>query len=158
MNPVSFDSLAPQSHQGAHEHLALLNYRQQPRGPVEIIPSAARTSTFNTADIVNPGYRGALFLLHVTAASGTGGLVMYLYGRAYSDYFLMAQAPAVAVTTISSVAGSPSLGVRPGCSQNTGVTPNFNFWPVYLPPVYWLRVYAVDASSYTYSVSVTYFP
>jgi hypothetical protein len=158
MNPVSFDSLAPQSHQGAHEHLALLNYRQQPRGPVEIIASAARTSAVQSADIVNPGYPGALFLLHMTASSYSGGLRMYLYGKAGADYYLMAQAPNPWWIELSSSQGCPSLGVYPGCTTNTNVTPYFYWWGLELPPVFYLEVKHSGGTSYTYSVSMTYLP
>jgi hypothetical protein len=155
MNPVSFSDLAPQSHQGIQELLALLNYRQLPKYTT-LATSAARTSYWATTVQRNYGYSGIALLLNVTAASGTGGLKMGLdmCNPANTITQKLGTSPAAFITAI----GQYCAIFYPGAAGNATWTPNPGGVNTCLPEYYTASVVVGDASSYTYQLDACLLP
>lgn len=114
-----------------------------------LLASAARTAQTDSADFYNPNWQGAIFLLNVTVASGTGGLTLRI---ATTDpvsgaVFLLNTAPTAVIAT-----GLTAYAIFPGISGG-GLTQATSGG---LPDSYRIRVQVGDASSYTYSVAVRY--
>ena len=108
------------------------------------LASALRTSTAQSSDIVNYNGRGMLVVINVTAASGTGGLVLRLAVKdpASGNYIYFNSAPTAVTAT-----GSYAYIFYPG--NNTGGTQS---WGTAIPRTFALVVGHNDASNYTYSV------
>ena len=110
-----------------------------------LLPSATRTATTVSDNIVNTQYRGILVFLRVTVASGTGGLTLRFSYRdpATGTLFNMNNAPTAVVAV-----GLTMLAVYPAIS-GTATTQANN---MILPRNFSITVTHGDASSYTYSV------
>ena len=119
-----------------------------------LLVSAARTTTTSTNAIDGWGWRGIIAFLNVTAASGTGGLVLYIeHQDPVSGLW--------AVTAVQSAAAIQTTGLRPYL-MGQGISLGSNFGaagaPVFsdrghiLSSSFRFRVVHSDASSYTYSL------
>lgn len=113
------------------------------------LASAARTVQTDSADQLNSNWLGAYFLLNVTVASGTGGLILRIATTdpASGAVFLLNTAPAAVIAP-----GLTVYAIYPGIATG-GVTQATSLM---LPDSYRIRVQVGDATSYTYSVSVRY--
>lgn len=112
---------------------------------VTLLASAARTSSTASSDQTNYNARGVLIYLQATAASGTGGLTVYIRGKdTLGNYYNLFKAPAAITAT-----GGYTYQLGPGVNtlgQMTGVQ------AADLPRTWDVYVLAGDSSSYTYSV------
>lgn len=115
-----------------------------------VLPSAARTATVTSADIVNRSFRGALLFLNVTVASGTGGLqVRWRYKDPISgEYQYMNTAPTAITAT-----GLAIYGLYPAALANGNQMLN-----QILPRTWQVQVQHGNSSSYTYSVGAVLLP
>lgn len=110
------------------------------------LASAARTATANSADISNVNARGVMVFLNVTAASGTGGLVVRVQAKdPVSGQYMNINAAPTAITAN----GSTLYIVYPG-SSGTGAAALST--AMVIPRTFRISVTHNDASSYTYSV------
>jgi hypothetical protein len=114
-----------------------------------LLASAARTATLSSPDQINRGHRGVLIGLHVTEASGTGGIRLQILGLFSSYYALLGSSPLI--TTFH----RGGYMVYPGASApaSTADQDLRQAWPVALPRTWGVYITHGDASSYTYSVN-----
>lgn len=112
-----------------------------------LLPSASRTSTTVSATQTNYNHGGILLTLNVTAASGTGGLIVRIYTiDPVSGATISLNAAPTAVTAN----GTTTYLLYPGAlNTNTTVT---QIGGGALPRTFYVQVTHGDASSYTYSV------
>lgn len=113
-----------------------------------ILASAARTTTQTSSTIKNPGAKGVVLFLNVTAASGTGGLQVQAQALDPVDGSALAvnSAPtAVTATGLKTYVIYP--GASAGATQNTSGV---------LPRLWNAKVTVGDSSSYTYTLSYQY--
>lgn len=114
---------------------------------IEILGSAARTASVNTADYRADGHRGVVVLIDVTAIAATPSVVFTVQGKIGSTYYDMLASAAVTNT------GQTILKVYPGitAAANASVSD--------ILPESW-RVKAVngDADSITYSIKAVLLP
>lgn len=119
------------------------------RGNIQgtILSSSARTATTVSATQTNYNHGGVLLTLNVTAASGTGGLVVRIYTiDPVSGAVISLNAAPTAVTAT----GITSYVLYPGALA-TGTTVTQTAAGV-LPKTFYVQVTHGDSSSYTYSV------
>lgn len=114
---------------------------------------AARTTQTNTADIIAPTYRGIVIYLHVSAASGTGGLTLRIQGK---DEFTGAYVTLATVSTAVTLVSVNSF-IFGGGGGSSGASSPALVGGI-LPDVFRIIVLHGDASSYTYAVSYTLVP
>lgn len=114
-------------------------------GQDTLLPLAARTTTTSSTTQVRAVETAAHFILHVTAASGTGGLTFSINATDFlgNNYTLLTAASAVTTTGTSVYKIGRGIGQISG-----GATADL------LPDLYYITVTAGDSSSYTYSVTV----
>jgi hypothetical protein len=115
-----------------------------------LLASAARTGTTTTADQQNVDWRGAIAWLNVTAASGTGGLVLRWAGKdpISGTYTLLNSAPTAVIAT-----GMVFYVIYPTSYANSNATQAVAYPP--LPRTWRIQVTHGDGSSYTYSVGLS---
>jgi hypothetical protein len=122
--------------------------RQRGNTESTLLSSAARTATTASALQTNHNARGALIIMNVTAASGTGGLQCRLLGSdALSGaVFQVAALPtAVTATGVYCYEFYPGIGAAGGgVVQRTSCV---------VPRTWQAQVIHGDASSYTYSLT-----
>ena len=152
MAAISFTELRPQ--QGDHLQVLLSKLADQRRTrDGTALASAARTTLTNSAVFTNHDCRLAIVTLNITAASGTGGLAVLLYGRSAlsADAQLNAAAAATTATgTFTWIFGpAAALNLFSGVKQCVSA-------PV--PRSFFLSVTVGDASSYTYSLDYCLIP
>lgn len=112
------------------------------------LASAARTAQTTSADMTNPGGRGVLCMLNVTAITGGPGTGIILriqwkdpIGGAYSS--LNAAPTAIAATGLTSYMVYPTV-IAATTTQGTNTV---------LPRTWRVLIAVSDATPYTYSVS-----
>lgn len=112
------------------------------------LASTARTTTSYSNDITNATARGIIIYLNITAASGTGGLQVRVYGKdpASAQYFALNGAPTAKTTT-----GSFPYVFYPGAASGATLAAD-QIVSGPLPRTFRIGVTHGDASSYTYSV------
>lgn len=119
---------------------------------IELLAPGAQTTTQVSATQQNSCYKGAIFYLNVSAASGTGGLTLQLW----------ATDPVSGVNVIISALGSAKTATG---TYVYAVYPSYNLAGVNgaalvypLPSNWFARVVAGDGTSYTYSLSADLIP
>jgi len=121
---------------------------------VDIDESAARTATVAGTTMANPGARGAMFLIAVTAVSGTSptltARVQYsVDGAVFSDLDATN-----AITSSITATGNYTIKVSPGASNTAAFVSNLR-----LPRTYRL-LYTIGGTtpSFTFSSKAAYLP
>jgi hypothetical protein len=120
--------------------------RLAPASPVHegvALPSQARTSSVDSADLTNPGAGGLAVFIDVTAVSGSPSVVFTIQGKdpaSGSYYDLLASAAITAV-------GFTVLRVHPALTAAANLIAKDA-----LPKTWRIRATAANASSITYSV------
>lgn len=117
---------------------------------ITYLSSAARTATANGADRTNYSLRGLVAIMNVTASSGTGGLSLKIQGKdpISGTYYDLNAAPAAVIAN-----GIYVYEIYPGVGAPTGnVTQRTSGL---LPKTYRVAVQHGDATSYTYSLSLS---
>lgn len=114
-----------------------------------LLPLAARTAQVNTPTQSNAGFRGAIVVLNVTAASGTGGLtpILQVQDAVSGTWINYSTGPSAITTTGFKVVvyyPGPSSGLGGNVIQSVQAP---------LPSLWRLTVAVGDATSYSYSVS-----
>ena len=117
--------------------------------------SAARTVSTISSDITSGGCRGLIVYLHVTAASGTGGLTARLIAK---DPLSGVTTVSAAASTAATAAGLRAFHFGPGVGALAGTGIGWGAAGVLLSGTFQLQVLHGDASSYTYSVSYELVP
>lgn len=116
----------------------------------EVLASALRTATTESADLTNYNAKGALIFLNVTAASGTGGLqVRFQYKDPASGQYQYMNAAPTAITAT----GLAVYGLYPASLANGNQMTN-----QFLPRTWRIQVQHGDGSNYTYSVDAALLP
>jgi hypothetical protein len=112
-----------------------------------VFPSAARTATVNSSDIINLNCKGLKFWIDITVVPGSGSVTLRAQERdpASGGYNLMLQS--VAHTTVGL---KPTLIIYPGGPSTANVKANE---PV--PRVFRIGVVHATGVSYTYSVGMS---
>lgn len=123
--------------------------------PTEIaLVSAARTATTQSLDIDTQGYSGITVFLHISAASGTGGLSIRVRGLdAQQSTYVNLGTSGTATTTASVQAVQVGRGIGSITSGMFG--PSQGSVGAFLPDICRIEIVHADASSYTYKVNVT---
>lgn len=117
-----------------------------------LLPSAARTAAVQTVDMRTPPWKGAVFYLNVTAASGTGGLTLTFKVKdpvsgQYVGIFTAGSAKVGVGTYAYAIAPYYPFAVDNGGSAVYSLTDE------------WLVLISTgDGTSYTYSVGCTLLP
>lgn len=114
------------------------------------LPSAARTTAQQSADIVGKYGTGVEVVCNVSAASGTGGLVVKIQGKdpiSSAYYDISATTANTGVSVIRNLIGANVFNVA---ATTTSVNAN-----TYVPYTWRIVTTVGDASSYTYSCSYT---
>lgn len=114
------------------------------------LASAARTTAQQSSDVTGKYATGIEVICNVTAASGTGGLIVKLQGKdslSSAYYDISATSVNVATGVIRNLIGANVFNVAP---TTTSVSVN-----TYVPYTWRLATTVGDASSYTYSCSYT---
>lgn len=119
------------------------------RGNTEgtVLPSAARTASINSADLVNYNARGVQVIIDATAIVATPSITVTIKGKdslSGKYYTLLASA---AITTVSTTL----LTVYPGVTATANVAAS-----QIIPRTWRVEVVAADADSITYSIGVNY--
>lgn len=135
----------------------ILGTLREVRVPVSgtALASAARTTTTITTDIVCSGYRGIIVYLDVTAASGTGGLTLRLFGV---NPITSTVATSASVTTAATTTGMRIYHFGPGVAAVNGASVAWGAAGVQLGAEFQIQVLHGDASSYTYAVHYELIP
>lgn len=123
--------------------------RSRANDALTLLAAAARTATTSSPDQTNFNWRGLQVVLNVTAASGTGGLIVTVQGKdpVSGNYYNLNANPAGVTAT-----GTYVYEVYPGVgAAGGGVTQRISG---ILPRTFRVTVTAGDGSSYTYSVAV----
>lgn len=120
-----------------------------------LLASAGRSAYTSAPLQTNYNGKGILIMLDVTAASGTGGLKIFLIGISGGTNVTLA--PAMPTAPITAV-GRYGFVVMPGIgAAPTGVTNavvgHFNTG---IPLSWFVDISVADASNYTYSLSYSY--
>ena len=125
-----------------------------------VLASAARTASTASGTLTNRNSRGVLVFLKVTAASGTGGLRLFVTALDVDngETYKLNATPSTAITAT----GRYGLMVYPGC----GSAPASNATSAFvqatsglaLPRRFNVTVEHLDSSSYTYSASICLLP
>lgn len=118
-----------------------------------ILPSALRIATVGSADTPNPGYKGVMVILSVSAASGTGGLQVLIEGRdpLNAGYYVLNATPAAIINVNTAV-----YVLYPGASGVAGNVTQATSLP--LPDTWRVAVVHLNATNYTYSVQAVLLP
>lgn len=114
------------------------------------LASAARTATTLSSTGQTLGYTGLIVYLNVTAASGTGGLTVRLFGV---DPVTSAIATSATVSTAVTTVGLRVYHFGPGVGAANGGAASWGAVAVMLGSQFALQVLHGDASSYTYSLT-----
>lgn len=122
---------------------------EKPREDWIALPSAVRTVTTETADILLGNSDSLGWLMEVTAASGTGGVQVSILYQMPSGTWSLISSFGVALTTT----GRAQACVGAGLISNAGSGPAGEY-PLVLPAKVRLRITHSDASNYTYSLEV----
>lgn len=113
---------------------------------VVLMASAAHTTTQQTADMANKSYTTAMVSMNVTAYGSTGNITLSVLRKdpASGNY-----------ETIGSktIAATGQIGLNVGIGAN--VVGNYAAVTCPLPPTWAVKVTPPDASSNTYSVSIS---
>lgn len=116
------------------------------------LPSATRTATTASADIVGKYATGVEVICNVSAASDTGGLVLKIQGKDQisGNYYDIAATNSVTTPiVIRNIIGANVFNVAP-----SGGNVNVN---TYVPWTWRLQMVHGDSSNYTYSCAYTVF-
>ena len=125
--------------------------RQRGNTTYTLLASAARTTQTSSTTQTNFNARGVLLVLNVTAASGTGGLTLKVFGI---DPISGQVAPALLSASAAIIAvGTPGYIVYPGGAGGSNSINTTSSQP--LPRIWVAQVNVGDASSYTYSLSAS---
>lgn len=120
-------------------------------GEAVLLPSAARAATTDSPQQTNHAARGVVLFLRVTAASGTGGLVVRIVGvdPATGQPVVLNPDPA-AVTAV----GVYAYELSPGASGGTAGPGRVNQRTSgALPRAWYAQVLHGDATGYSYSLA-----
>lgn len=112
-----------------------------------ILPSAARTTTVNSAILKNSEFRGAHFIIDVTAITDTPSVVPTIqgYDAVSGKYYTILTGAAIVAT------GTTVLKVYPGITAAA----NLSVSDV-LPSDFRVIMTAADTDSMTYSISASF--
>lgn len=119
------------------------------------LASATRSATTLSSNIPCAGFRGIIVYLDVTAASGTGGLTVRLFGR---NPITTNIATVAAVTTAATTSGLRIYLFAPGAGSVNGATVAWGAAGVALGSEFAIQVLHGDASNYTYQVNYELIP
>lgn len=113
-----------------------------------LLPSATRTAFTSAPQQTNYNARGVIVFLNVTAASGTGGLVVRIRGvdPVSGNGVYLNPSPTAIIT-----AGTTAYTVYPGIASVNQQGYNY-----VLPKLWSVDVNHNDATSYTYSLNYCY--
>ena len=114
------------------------------------LASAARTATATSSNVVADQYKGVHIILNITAASGTGGLIVRAQGLdpISGNFYSLNGAPPAIVAT-----GIYAYEFYPGITSSVSGPNNVNQrTSTSLPRTWRVQVQVGDATSYTYSV------
>lgn len=114
------------------------------------LASAARSATTLSSNIDARGARAIIVYLNITAASGTGGLTLRLFGV---DPVSSTVATSASVSTAATTSGTRIYHFGPGVGAASGATLAWGGAGVMLGSLFAVQVLHGDASSYTYSVT-----
>ncbi|SRR5579884_869247 len=121
----------------------------------EVIDLVSATRTANTSvDLINPGFRGVIFFLDVTAASGTGGVKLNVQAKAPGSGNLPTGL-LHASTTLRTATGVYFYTIGQGAGTTTGAEVNIG---TLLPRSIRATVNHGDATNYTYQLSHCWIP
>ncbi len=116
-----------------------------------LLASAARTATTSSPQQINYNARGIMLFLNISAASGTGGLIVRLLGIdpiSGNDAELNTDITAITATGLylfELYPGSSSAGASGASKVNQRISAS-------LPRTWYAKIVAGDSSSYTYSL------
>lgn len=114
---------------------------------IELLASASRTATVNTADTRSDGARGLVMLLDVTAASLTPSVVFTIQGKIGDKYYtLLASAAVTGITTNTYI-------VYPGLTAAANLVASN-----VLPESFRVNCVHADTDPITYSIKVCLIP
>jgi hypothetical protein len=137
----NLQAVGPSAYNGASFDRWRNNYE------ITALISATRTATTSSPDQTNPNGRGLHVILNITAASGTGGLQIFIQGKdpVSGNYYNLNATPTAVVAT-----GQTIFEVYPGIGPiSGGITQRTSGA---LPRTFRIQVVHGDASNYTYSV------
>ena len=119
-----------------------------------LLASMTRTANSQSPQQTNYNARGVIIGFNVTAASGTGGVQLKVWGvDPVTDSSVVGQ---LAMLNSITTTGYRTLVVYPGCAGGGGVNANVTFAQCVLPRRWIIEIFHLDGSSYTYSVSYSY--
>lgn len=115
-----------------------------------LLASGVHSTTYVTADIANPGYRGAIFILNVTAVPGTDTVNFVV------DYKDPASGTYINLTSTGakSATGVYTILIYPGAIDTVPVFSAKEMVP--LMATYRIRVVHSAGTSFTYSIGAIY--
>ena len=147
---ASLSTLIPQNDDSVAMLLARL--RGTPRSGT-LLASAARTTSTSCAEFDAAGYRGILVFLNVSAASGTGGLIVRVehYDPVTGTWFSGPYVPSAPKTTTGTLLCMFGSGIAVGSNSSVNASLT-GYIGAFLNSRMRVSVLASDASSYTYSV------
>jgi hypothetical protein len=116
------------------------------------LTSATRTATTATAKLPADRFLGIIVYLNVSAASGTGGLKVFVRGYDASGNAFKINGGGTAKTAT----GQYAYVVYPGGGTSAGDIVDIQNAPV--PATFDIQVNAADSSNYTYTVSYELIP
>lgn len=123
----------------------------------EALASGARTATTNSGDLTNPGAKGALIMVDVTAFAATPDVDLSIQAKDPSSgsYVTLCTATA-SITDVTGVDMYVYL-IRPGDLVVPGAgTEILEMWELPLPRTWRILMTHNDADSLTYSIGVSY--
>ena len=147
---ATFQQFNPTRNQSQRELLALLVAKQCHQTGTALA-SAARTAAVNSGWIDCTGFKGIAFFLDITAASGTGGLMLRFIGR---DPVTLRSYNMNPVPTAITATGGILYAMYPGISSAWAIGYNY----VLPSRQVSVNMNVGDASSYTYSVNYALIP
>ena len=123
-----------------------------------LLPSAARTATLSTPNQTNPGARGVILTLNVTAnPGGVETLTLQLQNMLPTDPTIT-QAIAASIVSAAASNGTYRLYVYPGASGALPNAANNVCFPLPVARTWLARVVHSASGSWTYSVDFQYCP
>lgn len=122
----------------------------------EALPSAARTATTNSGDLTNPGARGAMIFVDVTAFAATPDVDVSVEGKDPSsgNYVILGVSTA-GITDVTGV-GTYCYIIYPEDLTIPGSAEPLDLWTLPLPRTWRVVMTHNDADSITYSVGISY--
>ncbi len=114
---------------------------------VTALSSSARTSSTNSADLINYNARGAIIILDITNLTLTGTLTVNITGKdsLSGKYYPILMGASIATT------GTTVMTIYPGASITANVSASFP-----LPRIWRVEVVNGNGVSITYSIGVNY--